>query len=305
MVLYDVIIVGGGPAGMTAGLYAARAGLKAVLLEGVFAGGQAAVTDTIGNYPGFPEGVGGPELMARFSDQAERAGLEIRYDGATALSLDGDVKSAVAGGEIVEGRTMILAMGATRRKLGVPGENELGGHGVSYCATCDGPLYRGKRVAVVGGGYSAVEDATFLRRIARVTLIHRRPQLRAQGREASELLTDPSIERRLGYTVSSIEKAPVGLKLNLRDMAGDEVGALPVDGVFVAVGTEPNTELVAGQLALDEHGYIPCGEDTITAIPGVFAAGDIRKKPLKQVVTAVSDGAVAAFAAGQYLIERG
>ena len=293
--MYDVAIIGGGPAGLTAGLYAARAGWKTVLLERGLPGGQAATTDRLENYPGFPEGIGGPELMMAFADQAARFGMETRYTGVSKID-PGLKRLTLDDGSEIAARALIVALGATPRKLGVPGEAENIGRGVSYCATCDGAFYRGKRVAVVGGGDTAVEDALYLSRFAHVTLIHRRDRLRAMGAQVEKLRADENVDMLLCATVSGIERAEDGLVLHLS--TGRE---LAVDGVFVAVGVEPQTGLVADVLALDEAGYILAGEDTKTSVSGIFAAGDCRKKPLRQVSTAVGDGATAAYMASTYL----
>lgn len=293
--MYDVAIIGGGPAGLTAGLYAARAGWKTVLLERGLPGGQAATTDRLENYPGFPEGIGGPELMMAFADQAARFGMETRYAGVK--KIDPNLKRlTLDDGSEIAARALIVALGATPRKLDVPGEAENIGRGVSYCATCDGAFYRGKRVAVVGGGDTAVEDALYLSRFAHVTLIHRRDRLRAMGTQVEKLRADENVDMLLCATVSRIERTEDGLVLHLS--TGQK---LAVDGVFVAVGVEPQTGLVADVLALDEAGYILAGEDTRTSVPGIFAAGDCRKKPLRQVSTAVGDGATAAYMASAYL----
>ena len=292
--MYDIAIVGGGPAGLTAGLYAARAGWKTVLLERGLPGGQAATTDRLENYPGFPEGVGGPELMMAFADQAARFGMETRY--ANVRKIDLEHKCLTLDDGELEARALILALGATPRKLDVPGEAENIGRGVSYCATCDGAFYRGKRVAVVGGGDTAVEDALYLSRFAHVTLIHRRDRLRAMGAQVEKLRQNSQVEMLLGFTVSQIERDAEGLLLRL---SGERT--LRVDGLFVAVGVVPQTGLLAGALSLDDAGYILAGEDTKTSVPGVFAAGDCRKKPLRQVSTAVGDGATAAYMASAYL----
>lgn len=295
--LYDVMMIGGGPAGLTAGLYAARAGLSAVLLEQMFVGGQASTTDKLENYPGFPEGIGGPELMMQFEQQATNAGLEIRYEPAEKLELEGEIKKAHTAGGIIEAKTAILCMGAARRLLGVPGEEKLTGRGVSYCATCDGALYRGKSVVVVGGGDTAMEDALYLARICeKVTLIHRRDQLRAIGHRAKAVLANEKIEVLYNSRVEKIEQAEGGVRLTL-----NEGRALEVSGLFVAIGTKPESELVKDQVELTEDGYVKAGEDTRTSVPGVFVAGDLRKKPLRQVVTAASDGAVAAYQAAEYI----
>lgn len=291
--MYDVVIIGGGPAGLTAGLYAARAGLKAVLLEQMFAGGQASTTDRLENYPGFPGGIGGPELMMRFEQQAQEYGLEIRYDTVEALELAGEVKRARLSSGVVEARAAILCMGASRRTLNVPGEAELTGRGVSYCATCDGALYRDKEVAVVGGGDTAMEDALYLARLCRqVTLIHRRGELRASGSRADALRRETNVNILYHSQVERIEKAENGIRLHLNQ--GRE---LLVSALFVAIGTQPETALLEGMGLTDEAGYVRAAEDTRTALPRVYAAGDLRKKPLRQVITAAADGAVAAFSA--------
>ena len=298
--VYDVMIIGGGPAGLTAGLYAARAGLKAILLEQMFVGGQASTTDKLENYPGFPEGIGGPELMMQFEQQAVNMGLEIRYEPAESLDLGGEIKRAKTMSGEIEARTAILCMGAGRSLMGVPGEQELTGRGVSYCATCDGALHRGKRVAVVGGGDTAMEDALYLARICeKVTLIHRRDQLRAVGRQADAVRGHERIEIMYNSRVEKVEKAENGVILHL-----NEGRTLDVSAVFVAIGTRPEASLAHGQVELTPDGFVKAGEDTRTSVPGVFVAGDLRKKPLRQVVTAASDGAVAAYEAQNYLMEK-
>lgn len=304
MIQTDILIVGGGPAGLTAGIYASRAGMRSIVLESGFAGGQASTTDRIENYPGFPEGVGGMELMMAFEQQYGRlGGGEVRYDGVQSLNL-AEKTAVTAAGEVISARAVILCMGAEPRKLGVPGEVELTGQGVSYCATCDGMFFRGKTVAVVGGGDTAVEDAAYLKRLATVKVIHRRDELRAASRAGEALMADPDVEKLLSHTVEKIEKQDGLLCLTLKDLKSGQVRTLAVDGLFVAVGTQPRTELVRGQLALDGAGYVVAGEDTRTEIPGVFAAGDLRARPLKQVITAAADGAVAATMAIRYVLER-
>lgn len=294
----SVAIIGGGPAGLTAGLYAARAGLSPVLFEAGFPGGQASTTDKLHNYPGFPGGVGGPELMSLFMQQAEEAGMMTEYTGVSALELTDERKIITAeGGEQFEADAVILCMGAKARKLDVPGEEMNIGRGVSYCATCDGALYRDKDVVVVGGGNTAVEDGLYLARFCKnVTLIHRRNELRASGHDVERLKALPNVHFRLEETVTAIERSENGLLLNL-----GSGGTMQTDGLFVAVGTVPQTELLAGQVELDAQGYVAAGEDTCTSVSGVYAAGDIRTKPLRQVVTAAGDGAVAATAAAAYV----
>jgi len=296
--MYDILIIGGGPAGLTAGLYAARAGLSVALVEQAFAGGQASTTDMLENYPGFPEGIGGPELMMRFEEQAQKYGMESKYGTVTEIELDGEVKRAVIDGETVEAKAVILCMGAKRRELGVPGEAMNIGRGVSYCATCDGAFYRGKHVAVIGGGDTAVEDALYLARGSKVTLIHRRNELRARGAAVKRLQANENVEFLLETQVTAIERGESGLVLKLN--TGND---LAVDGVFVAVGTQPISDLVRGKVELNEAGYVLAGEDTKTSVPGVFVAGDLRAKALKQVITAAADGAVAAHMATIYLDE--
>lgn len=300
--MYDVIIVGGGPAGLTAGIYAQRAGLHALLIEKEFIGGQAATTDLLMNYPGFPDGIGGPELMMQFEAQATKLGLRIEYALPESIDLLSEYKRVLLHGKPVEAKTMILAMGASRRPLGLSNERTLLGQGLSYCATCDGAFYAGKRVAVIGGGNSAVEDALYLAQRSDVLLIHRREQLRAGGTEADTLLKHPRIQPSWNSVVRSVEKQGSTLIISIEDVYSGAIRNECVAALFVAIGTIPNTSILNGQLALDAEGYIPATEDTLTSIPAVFAAGDIRKKPLRQVATAVSDGAVAAAMATRLLM---
>lgn len=301
--VYDVIIVGGGPAGLTAGLYAVRAGLTALLLERELIGGQASTTDRLENYPGFPGGVGGPELMMQFEQQASELGLEIRYEPAERLELMGEEKRVVLAGETLQARAVILCMGASRRPLGLPNEQALVGRGLSYCATCDGAFYRGRPVAVVGGGDTAVEDALYLARASHVSLIHRRDQLRAAGLGVKRLTENPSVDLLLCRIVTAAEPIEGGLRLTLQDVRDGQKSRLEVAGLFAAVGTVPNSELARGQVETDAAGCIVAGEDTRTSLPRVYAAGDVRAKALRQVVTAVADGAVAASMAVRDLNE--
>lgn len=286
----DILIIGGGAAGMTAGLYAARAGLDALIIERAFSGGQASTTNEIENYPGFPGSIGGPELMMKFEEQTRGAGCDFAWEDVESVSLAGDIKRVNS----YEARTVIIATGAQRRKLGVPGEDANAGRGVSYCATCDGAFYKGKRVAVIGGGNTAVEDALYLSKFAETYLIHRRNELRARGsavQRASQAATF-----MLDHRVSEIRREDGMLAL-----AFDNGETLNVNGVFIAVGTDPVTAPFAGQVDMDAAGYILAGEDTRTSVPGVFVAGDCRAKPLRQIVTAAADGAVAAHMAGEYI----
>ena len=303
LLMLDVLIVGGGPAGLTAGIYLTRAGLRCALYEKQFCGGQAATTNVIENYPGFVQGVGGPELSMAMAEQAQALGLDIRYDEITQLGLSGQVKYAVAGGNRVEARAVILCTGATPRPLGVQHEDRLRGRGVSYCATCDGAFYRGKEVCVVGGGDTAAEDALYLARFAKkVTLVHRRDVLRAAKVLAERIKAVPNIDICYNSVVESISGTQKLEEVTIRSVNEGTLRALPMDGLFIAVGMEPQTALFGDQLEL-ENGYVRAGEDTRTSLPLVYAAGDVRTKPLRQVICAASDGAVAA-AMAQMDLER-
>lgn len=301
--VYDQLIIGGGPAGLTAGLYAARAGRRVALIEKAMPGGQAFLTSEIENYPGFPEGIGGPELMMAFQQQATRFGLEIINAEIVSVDLAGDIKtSTAADGKEYRARTVIIATGAQPKKLGVPGEEEFRGRGVSYCATCDGAFFRGKKVAVVGGGDSAVEEAIFLTRFAsEVVLIHRREELRAINVLQERARSNEKIRFRLNHVVEAILGDQKVERLRLKHVVTGEVTEEDFDGVFVFVGTQPNTKFVEGVLALDEQGRIITNETMGTSVKGVFAAGDVRNTPLRQVATAVGDGAIAAYSAEHYL----
>ena len=300
--MYDVIIIGGGPAGLTAGLYNSRARLNVVLLEKLAPGGQVITTDWVENYPGFPDGVSGFELMDSMKRQAERFGLTIRGEEASALELSGKDKAIQTPRERLETRSVIIATGATWKKLDIEGEDLFIGKGVSYCATCDGPFYRDQEVAVVGGGDTAVEEAIFLTRFAsKVLLIHRRDSLRAtkllqervMAEEKVEIIWDTVPEKILGN--SGVEAVA------LRNVKTGQVTEKKVQGIFVFIGTIPNTESLQGQLDLDESGFIVTKDNMETSIPGVFAAGDVRSKMFRQIATAVGEGAVASFAAEKYL----
>lgn len=300
--MYDVIIIGGGPAGLTAGLYSARNGLATLLLEGGPPGGQAALTETIENYPGFPGGIGGPELMSLFARQALDFGLEMRSEMVTDVDLEGVEKTVTTASNTYRCRAVIVASGAKSRPLGVPGEKEFTGRGVSYCATCDGAFFRNKRVAVVGGGDAAVEEALFLTKFARqVIIIHRRDELRATRVLQERARANDRIEFVWKAVVEAIEGDRAVERVVLRRVDTGERFVEPVDGVFVFIGTEPNTGFLRGKLPLTPEGYIETSADMSTSIPGVFAAGDVRAKELRQVATAVGDGAQAAMSAEKYL----
>lgn len=298
----DLIIIGGGPAGLTAGLYAARARLKTVLLERLLPGGQVLTTDWVENYPGFPEGVSGFELMDRMKRQAEGFGLPILNKEVVGLDLSGDIKRVKTTEETLEGKCLLLTTGAFPRKLGIEGEDLLIGKGVSYCATCDGPFYRDQTVAVIGGGDTAVEEALFLTKFAqKIYLIHRRDELRA-----IKLLQERArAENKIEFLWDSVPKRIVGETgvegLEVKNLKTGGVSQLAVHGVFVFIGYSPNNELVKDLLKLDEWGFVVTNDNMETSVPGIFAAGDIRSKALRQISTAVGEGAAAAFAAEKYI----
>lgn len=300
--IFDTIIIGGGPAGYTAALYAARAGLDTVIIERMSIGGQMTLTGDIENYPGFDEGIDGITLGMKMQNGAERFGAKTVYDEVQRVDLSGKIKKIeTLGGEYFS-KTVIIAVGANPRELGLENEDNFTGRGVHYCAHCDGRFYKGKTVAVVGGGNSAAADALYLSRLVeKVYLIHRRDSLRATKIYHEPLLKTENIEFLWNSTVDELvgENKLSSLKINTKG----ELRDLPVDGLFVSIGRRPATGFLKGILPLDEHGYIIAGEDTKTSIDGVFAAGDVRTKSLRQIVTAVSDGAVAADMAEKYLTE--
>ncbi len=302
MKVYDMIIIGGGPGGYTAALYAARAGLSVLVVEKLTAGGQMNLTHKIDNYPGFPEGIDGFALGDNMRKQAERFGAESVYAEVTRTELTGDVKLVETGAETYRARTVVLATGADHRELGVEKEKELVGRGVAYCAACDGMFYRGKTVAVVGGGDSAVAEALLLSRVAKqVILIHRRDTLRATKVYHDRLLQTENISVYWNSTVKELLHGEKLTGLRLQNVETGEETVLACDGLFVSVGRKPATSLFAGQVELDEKGYVIAGERTETSLPGVYAVGDIRTKELRQIVTAVADGAMAVHAAESYL----
>lgn len=301
--ILDVAVIGAGPAGLTAALYAARAGLRTAVFERLSPGGQLAQTERIDNYPGFPEGVGGFELAWSMKEQAERFGVQLVSEGVDAVDFVSDVKALVTHSATFHARSVIVATGARPRKLGVPGEAELTGRGVSYCATCDGNFFRGKTVMVVGGGNTAAADALYLSRLAaRVILVHRRDRLRATPIYRQQLDKLENVEFVWNAAVRALHAEDGKLAAaQVEHLSSSQLEIIPVDGVFVAVGTQPNTEFLSGALALDQAGYIVADETGATPVPGVFAAGDARAKTLRQVVTAVADGAVCAEQAASYV----
>ena len=302
--IYDMIVIGGGPGGYTAALYAARAGLQVLVLEKLSAGGQMALTSQVDNYPGFPEGVDGFELAERMQQQAERFGAVTELAHVTGLRLEGDIKEVQTSEGPFYSKTVVIATGANPRQLGLGGERELVGRGVNYCAACDGMFYRGKTVVVVGGGNTAAADALLLSRLAKkVILVHRRDTLRATKIYHKPLQDAENVEFRWNSAVEALVSGEKLTGVKLRDLENDQVSLVEADGLFISIGRKPATELVAGQLELDESGYIRAGEDTKTNIPGVFAAGDVRTKAVRQIVTATADGAAAAFAAEHFLAD--
>lgn len=299
--VYDVVIIGGGPGGYTAALYAARAGLSALVLEQLSAGGQMALTHQIDNYPGFPEGIDGFELAEKMQAQAERFGAMTEYAQVTKAELQAEPKILETSAGVFYGKAVVIATGANPRELGVPGEKEMASRGVHYCAACDGMFYQDKTVVVIGGGNSAAADALLLSRVAKkVILIHRRDTLRATKVYHEPLMNSPNVEFLWNSTAEEIlyEKKVTGIRVaNVQTGQKQEVSC---DGVFVSIGRKPATELF-DQLDLDAGGYIIADESTKTSIPGVYAVGDVRTKALRQVVTAVADGAVAVHRAENFL----
>ena len=303
--VYDVLIIGGGPAGYTAALYATRAGLDTAILERMSPGGQMGLTDIIDNYPGFPEGVDGLTLGMNMQMQAERFGAKSLYEDVTEVDFtDPAVKVVKTAFNTYSARTVVIATGANPRELGLPNEQALTGKGVHYCAHCDGRFYKGKTVAVVGGGNSAVSDALYLSRVTdKVYVIHRRDTLRATKIYHEPLMKAENVEFIWNSAVTEIlsDGRVTGVKVqNLKDGTEREV---PFSGLFVSIGRKPATDFLHGALELDDYGYIVADETTRTSVPGVFAVGDVRTKALRQVVTAVADGATAIHYAEEYLNE--
>ena len=303
--IYDTIVIGGGPGGYTAALYAARANLSTLVLEKLTPGGQMGTTDQIDNYPGFPQGVNGFELAMQMQQGAERFGARTELTEVISVELAGPVKQVRTQSGTYQGRTVVLATGASPRELGLPGEGELRGRGVSYCATCDGMFYRGRTVAVVGGGNTAVADVLYLSRICeKVYLIHRRDTLRASKVYLDPLQKAGNVEFLWYSQVTELLYWETLTGVKVQNKKTGEAKELALDGLFVAVGHVPNTELFQGQVELDQGGYVIADETTRTSLPGVFAVGDLRQKPLRQVVTAAADGAVASHFIEEYLAEH-
>ena len=302
---YDVVIIGGGPAGMTAGLYASRASLKTLLIEKAVMGGQMMTATTIENFPGYPGGIGGPELMMRMQEHCVEFGLETDYGTVENVVDNGITKTVVMDDREIVCKTVIVATGAIPRKMGIEGEDALIGKGISYCATCDGAFFRDVPIAVIGGGDTAVEEALFLTRFAsKVTLVHRRDQLRATQILQDRTLANEKVEVAWNSVVDGLESDSSGLTgAVLRDTKTGETRKIELQGMFVAVGVTPTTEFIRNLVAVTDDGYIKAGEDTLTSVPGIFSAGDNRTTLLRQVSTAVGDGAVAALMAEKYITD--
>lgn len=296
----DVIIIGGGGSGLTAALYASRAKLNTVLFEKLTPGGQIALTDLVENYPGFPEGVLGPDISAKMEEQAKKYGTQILYEEVKSLKKNADGTFDVATfGKTYQTKAIILAAGASFKMLGVPKEKELTGRGVSYCATCDGAFFKEKRVIVVGGGDSALQEGIFLTRFAsKVTIIHRRDKLRASPILQERAKQNPKIEFIWDTVVEEIKGDKKVQSVQLKNLKTNQASDFPVDGVFIFIGHEPNTKFLNGFVQVDDHGYVVTGNNsTATSVPGVFAAGEIRAGAVKQLVSACGEGCEAALAA--------
>lgn len=300
--MYDLVIIGGGPAGLTAGIYAQRARLKTVLLEKQMVGGQIAVSDVIENYPGFPS-ISGAGLMEKFEEHARGLGLEIRIDEARNITADGEVKVIKTTEGEIRTKSVIMATGASPKRLGVPGEKELTGKGVSYCATCDGPFFRNLKVMVVGGGDTAVKEAVYLSRLAaKVYIVHRRDKFRAEKMHQEKMESTENIEMLTSHVLREIKSENNLVKAAvLEDLKAGGTKEVEIEGVFIFVGINPTTDFA--DLDKDDGGFIKSGPDMSTSMSGVFVAGDCRTTPLLQVATAVGDGAIAAASAIDYVEE--
>jgi thioredoxin reductase (NADPH) len=301
--IYDLVIIGGGPAGLTAGLYACRARMKTLLIEKMMPGGQIMITDWVENYPGFPEGISGADLAERMTRQAEAFGLETAYEEVVAIRPQGDVKEIILADKSLFAKTLIIAAGAFAKKLQIPGEDEFYGRGVSFCATCDAPFFRGKTVVAIGGGDTAVQESLYLTKfVDRVFLVHRRDQLRATRILQERALSNPKITMVWNSVPEAILGGEKGLAaVRVRNVKTGEIQDLAADGCFIWIGITPNADFIQDTLARDSQGFILVNARMETSVPGVFACGDIRNTPLRQVATAVGDAAIAAVAAEHYL----
>ena len=303
--MHDVIIIGSGSAGYTAAIYACRAGRKTLILAGSIPGGQLMITSDVENFPGFPEGVLGPELMEKLRRQAEKFGPEIIYDDVSFVDFSTRPFKVAAGGKSYEGKSVIIATGANAKWLGLPSETKFRGRGVSSCATCDGFFFKGKDVVTVGGGDTAMEEATFLANITNsVTVVHRRDALRASKIMQERATGNPKIHFVWDSTVKEITGDDKVTGVQLHNLKSGKESHVNAEGVFVAIGYEPNTEFLKGKVELDSQGYVVTRKDTETSVPGVFAAGDVRDHKYRQAVTAAADGCMAAIDADRFLAEH-
>jgi thioredoxin reductase (NADPH) len=301
----NVIIVGSGPAGLTAAIYAARANLKPLVIAGMERGGQITLTDDLENYPGFPDGVKGFDLYQTLEKQAERFGAEMLYDIVTEVNLDGDIKKVKTADKEFEAKVVIIATGSTPKKLEVPGEKELIGKGVSYCATCDGFFFSGKHVAVIGGGNSALDEGLFLTRFAdKVTIIHRRDKLRADAILQQRAFDNEKVDFIWDSVVEQVVGDDSVTALKLKNVKDGKISDFPIDGVFVFVGHFPNVDLIKGQISLDETDYVKTDERTKTNLQGVFACGDVQDNIYRQAITAAGTGCQSAMEAEKYIAEQ-
>lgn len=299
---YDLVIIGGGPAGLTAGLYAARARLNVILIEKAVPGGQVIITDWIDNYPGFPEGLSGPDLVEKLTEQVNRFDLKIEYNEVVSVDLSGPVKKLTLNDRIITAHTIIIATGASPKRLGIPGENTFYGKGVSSCATCDGPFFKDRVVAAVGGGDTAVQETVFLTKFAKkVYLIHRRDRLRASAILQERAFANDKIEFVWDSMLTRINGLTHVEAVSLENVKTGDKTELAVDGCFIWVGIIPNTNFLVDAVKLDDNGFVIADLNMETSVPGVLAAGDVRTTPIRQIATAVGDAAVAAFTAEQYI----
>jgi len=299
---YDLVIIGGGPAGLTAGLYAARARLNVILIEKIVPGGQVVISDLIENYPGFPEGIRGPDLVQRMTDQVKRFDLNIENNEVIAIDLSNPVKKITLNDRTITTHTIIIATGASPKKLGVPGEDTFFGKGISSCATCDGPFFKDSVVAAVGGGDTAVQESLFLTKfVKKLYLVHRRDRLRAETILQERALASDKIEFIWNSVLTGINGLSHVENISVQNVKTGDITELSVDGCFIWVGILPNTQFLKDAVKLDEQGFIIADLNMETSVPGVFAAGDVRNTTLRQIATAVGDAAIAAFSAEQYI----
>ncbi len=299
---YDLIIIGGGPAGLTAGLYAARARLKVILIEKVVPGGQIVVTDWIENYPGFPDGISGAELTQRMTEQAQRFGLEIEGDEVVSVDFSGSIKKLTLSDRTISSYAVIIASGASPKRIGVPGEDAYYGRGLSTCATCDGPFYKDKIVAAIGGGNTAIQESLFLTKFAKkVYIIHRRDKLRAESILQERAFASDKIEFVWDSVVTGFTGAKTLEKAVVRNVRTGETQELPVNGCFIWIGIAPNADFLGESIRRDPFGFIIADERMQTSVPGVFVAGDVRNTPLRQIATAIGDAAIAAASAEHHI----